>query len=295
MLAQPRLDLPPALATLLAPGQTELRARFDWGSDFGWQQSAQGEHPARRDYLVDGEPRTLDLELRRGISERLELDVRVPVLSRGAGSLDGLIDWYHRWSHLPDTGRPSFDRDRYRIEANVGGRRIAWPEHGTGLGNVELGTRLRLGRGRSNAALLTRVALPTASGAFAGHGLGLGAQLLVGRRLGSRWDAATGIGATAQSDNDVEGFRYAPLRGHAFAALEWLAWRRVHLLAESSWSSRLIRDVPNYSPVQIYLRLGGRLQLDSGWAIEAGFTEGLYHQRTTTDVAFAIGVSRRLR
>lgn len=294
MLAQPRLDLPPTLAAVLEPGRTQLRARVDWGSDFGWQQSAAGEQPERRDYLVDGEQRTLDLELRRGLVPRVELELRVPVMWRGAGSLDGLINWYHRWSHLPDGGRPSFETDRYRVLANgVSGPR-SWDESGSGLGNVELGTRVALGRGPWTTSLVSRAALPTGSGPFAGHGLGAGLQLLAGRRLGARWDLATGLGATAQSDNDVDGFRYAPLRGHAFVAAEWFAWRRVHLLAESSWSSRLIRGVPNYSPVQSYLRLGGRLSLDSGWAIEAGFSEGLYHQRTTTDVAFSLGVTRRL-
>jgi Protein of unknown function (DUF3187) len=296
LLAQPRLDLPAGLPETLGAGRSELHLSIDWGSDFGWQQDAPGERPRERFYLVDGEQRTLDLEWRRGLGDRFDIEARVPVLWRGAGSLDGLINWYHRWSHLPDSGRPLFDSGRFRVEAKDAlGRGVGWNDTGTGLGNLELGSRLALATSPSGwrAAVAARVALPTGSGPFAGHGSGLGLQLLAGRRAG-RFDLAGGLGGTAQADNEVAGFRYARARVHAFAAAEWLVFRRVHLLAETSAASRLITNVPHYSGVQWYLRLGGRLQFDSGWALEAGLTEGLLNQRTTTDVAFLLGASRRI-
>ncbi len=297
LLAQNRLDLPARLARTLAPGQTEWRVAFDWGSDFGWRQDAPGETPATRYYLVDGEHRTLDVAWRRGLTARLDVDVRVPVLWRGAGSLDGLIDWYHGWSHLPDTGRPFFDSDRFRIEGrDEAGRPLRDDRQGTGLGNLELGARLGLGspEARWRKAVEARAALPTGTGPFAGGGFGVAGQFLAERALGSRWSLGLGGGLTLETDTESRGFRYAPVRGHGFVAAEWNAWRRVHLLAETTAASRLITNVPHYAPLQWYLRLGARLRLDSGWAFEGGFSEGLLDQRTTTDVAFLFGVSRRL-
>jgi hypothetical protein len=297
LLAQPRLTLTPLATDTLAAGRSELRLRLDWGNDFGWRQDTPGEQPKQRSYLVDGEHRTLDLSLRHGLTRSIELELRVPVEWRGAGSLDGVIDWYHGWSGFPDNGRRFFGVDLYRIEGqDASGRPVAWRDAGTGLGNVEIGGRLRLADGRDDwrASLATRLALPTGTGPYAGHGVGFGVQLVAARRLGQHFDLTTGGGGALQSANEVEGLRYEALRAHGFGALEWLVSRRWSVLLETTASSRLVTNLAEYSGLQLYLNLGSRLRLDSGWALEASFTEGIVNQRNTTDFAAQAALVRRL-
>ena len=300
LLAQPRLSLTPLSADTLAPGRSELRLRLDWGNDFGWRQDTPGEHPLQRSYLVDGEHRTLDLSVRHGLTRAFEIELRVPLEWRGAGSLDGVIDWYHGWSGFPDNGRRFFGVDLYRVEGrDAEGHPVAWHDTGTGLGNLEMGTRLRLADGGDGhdwrATLATRLALPTGAGPYAGHGVGLGIQLVAAHRLGRHVDLTAGGGAAVQSATEVEGLRYERLRAHGFGALEWLVLRRWSLLLETTASSRLVTNLPQYAGFQLYLNLGSRFRLDSGWALEAGFTEGIVNQRNTTDFAFQLGLTRRFQ
>jgi hypothetical protein len=295
LLAQPRLSLVPFAADTLAAGRSEVRLRLDWGNDFGWQQDKPGEQPEQRSYLVDGEHRTLDLSLRHGLTRSIELELRVPVEWRGAGSLDRVIDWYHAWSGFPDNGRRFFAIDRYRIEGmDSNGPRLTWRDTGTGLGNVELGTRVRVKGGAGwRATLAGRLALPTGTGPYSGHGVGFGLQLGAARRLGRHFELTAGAGGAAQSATEVDSVRYERLRAHGFGALEWLVSRRWSVLAETTASSRLVTNLAQYSGFQLYLNLGSRFRLDSGWALEAGFTEGIVSQRNTTDFAFQLGLARR--
>ncbi len=298
LLAQPRLTLTPLATDTLAAGRGELRLRLDWGNDFGWRQDTPGEQPKQRSYLVDGEHRTLDLSLRHGLTRSIELELRIPVEWRGAGSLDRVIDWYHGWSGFPDNGRRFFGVDLYRIEGqDASGRPVAWRDAGTGLGNIEIGGRLRLADGGGGddwrAILATRLALPTGTGPYAGHGAGLGLQLAAGRRLGRHFDLTAGGGGGVQSATEVDSVRYERLRAHAFGALEWLVSRRWSVLLETTASSRLVTNLPQYAGFQLYLNLGSRFRLDSGWAFEVGFTEGIVNQRNTTDFAFQLGLTRR--
>jgi len=300
LLAQPRLSLTPLPTDTLPAGRSQLRWRLDWGNDFGWRQDIPGEDPQQRSYLIDGEHRTLDLTARHGLTRSMEIELRVPLEWRGSGLLDGAIDWYHRWSGFPDNGRRFFAVDLYRVEGrDANGRPVAWRGTGTGLGNIEIGGRLRLAEGhgdnRWRASLATRLALPTGTGPYAGHGVGVGVQLVAGRRLGGHFDLTTGGGGAAQSVNEVEAIRYEPLRAHGFGALEWLVSRRWSVLLETTAASRLVTNLPQYSGLQLYLNLGSRLRLDSGWALEGSFTEGVVNQRNTTDFAAQAALVRSFR
>src|SRR5256885_15728763 len=95
LLAQPRLTLPAVAPDPLGAGRLELRLDGDWGSDFALVEGRPGGVPTLR-YVVDGEHRSAALTLRRGLSSRLTVGLRLPVLWRGAGLMDGIIDTWHR-------------------------------------------------------------------------------------------------------------------------------------------------------------------------------------------------------
>jgi uncharacterized protein DUF3187 len=300
LLAQNRLSLPSTTPDALARGETRLRVDVDWGNDFGWSQEHAGEDPGARAYLVDGEHSTLGLEVRRGVTGSLSLGARLPLHWRGAGALDGIIDWWHRVTApigIPDNGRSQFDTDRFRVLGRDHQLRpVVWEEEpGFGFGNLEVDARWTLTpAGREwRAALVARAGLPTATGPFDAHGAALGVQGVAARGLGRSADLYLGVGGTVSNEDDRGGIDHDRTRLHGFLAVEWRVGRRWSLLAETSAASRLVTNLDDYPAVQSYLRVGAKVDLSPRWRLETGFTENLADQQATTDFGVFSGIVRR--
>jgi len=303
LLAQNRLSLPSTTPDALATGETRLRLDVDWGNDFGWSQPIAGEVPAGRRFLVDGEHSTLGLEVRRGLRKNLSVGLRLPLRWRGAGALDGVIDWWHRLLAplgIPDNGRSRFATHRFRVLGRDQEMRpVVWRGRpGFGLGDVEADARWTLraataGANRWRAALVARAGLPTGTGPFRSRGAALGVQAVAARGLGSAFDVYLGAGTTVSSEDDAKGIAYEPVRLQGFLAVEWRAGRRWSFLAETSAAGRLVTNLDRYPGLQSYLRLGTKLDLSPRWRLEAGFTENLADQQATTDFGIFSGIIRR--
>ena len=292
LLAQPRLTLPSVSPDPLAPGETRVALGLDWGTDF----ALRGTEPSLT-HFVDGEHRTLAIDVRRGVTPRLTLGVRAPVRWRGAGVLDGLIDGWHRVTGLPDNDRPLYPRDRFVLDARDAlGRPLAIDQDtGTGLGNVELSGLWAARPAPQGLAfsLIGRAELPTATGPFSGTGAHFGAQAVVAQPLGRTVDVYSGVGATLFARERQAALEYARWRAHGFATLEWRPARRVSILIETSAASRLITNIADYPGLQMYLRMGAKLDLGGRWRLEGGFVEGLASIQSTTDFGIQAGLSRR--
>ncbi len=291
--AQSRLTLPATDPEPLAPGRSLLRLRIDWGNDFAHDQDGPGEMPRDRRFLVDGEHATLDLEWRRGLGEGWEAGARLPLRWRGAGALDAVIDGFHGFTKklgLPDNNRSLYRRDLFRIEArSVSGEPLALEGAGGGFGNLELESRLGIAR---HLALVVRLMLPTGSGPFDSEGLAVAAQIVSAHAAGE-WRLSGGLGSSYESDAEVQGFRYARVRAHGFAAADWRLSRRWSAIVETTLASRLLTNVARYPGLAWYLALGARLDLDGGCSIEGGFTENITRQQATSDIGFQIALVRR--
>lgn len=299
LLAQPRLTLASISPDCLPAGRTELRVLFDWGNDFGWDQDVPGETPRERRFLVDGEHRTLALQVRRGVRPGLDLSARLPLEWRGGGVLDGTIDWFHDFTGFPGNGRSSFRRDAFRVTGHDDrGRQLRWSGEGTGIGRLELQARRSiLGSGDVNharASVVGSIGLPTGTGPFVAPGLGFGAQLVAALPVARSWAAYGGAGATFETERRIEGLEYERARVHGFVAVEWQAGRRWGLLAETNAASRLVTNLARYPALEWYLRFSARLNLASGWSLEGSIAEGLSNQQATTDFGIQAGLVRRL-
>lgn len=298
LLAETRLTLPAVLPDALPAGGWLLRARLDWGNDFARDQEPPGEAPTDRRFLLDGEHALLDLEWRRGFGGGADVGLRVPLRWRGAGSLDGLIDGFHDFTKklgLPDNDRSLFRKYLFRVEGRSdAGEPLSLESTGTGLGNVELDGRWTfVGReGPRRAGFIFRLMLPTGTGPFDAEGAGFGIQLVGARRSGA-WDLGAGLGATHETDGEVQGFRYARTRANGFISAEWRAVRRFALVGETTVASRLVANVDRLPGLVWYLGLGGRFDLDSGVSLEGGFVENIADQQSTTDIAFQLALVRR--
>ena len=293
LLAQPRLTLLSASPDPLPAGETRLALGLDWASDF----ALKGAEP-NLTHFVDGEHRTLAVDLRRGITPRVTLGLRVPVRWRGAGVLDGLIDGWHRITGLPDNDRGLYPRNQFVIEgrdALGGGELEIGDETGTGLGNVELSGLWALRRGPQGLAvsLIARAELPTGTGPFEGTGAHAGAQAVAAHPLGRSVDVYFGAGATFFAREDRDDLDYARWRAHGFVTLEWRAARTLSLLIETGAASRLIENIADYPGLQMYFRMGAKLDLGQHWRLEGGFLEGVASIQATSDFGLQAGVGRR--
>jgi hypothetical protein len=297
--AQSRLTLPAASPDVLAGGVTRLRLSFDWGNDFGWIQDVRGEQPNDRRFIVDGEHRTLALELRRGLGGGFEAGARLPVRWRGPGLLDGVIDAFHELTlrlGLPDNQRGSFLNNQFRVGGrDAAGQAVAWDaQPGTGFGNLELEARWAAA-GRADGrrlALLGRLALPTSTGPLESGGIEGGLQVVAAAPLGGGLELYAGLGGTAFAERELAGLEYRNLRGMGFLVLEWRAGKTLSLLVELSGATRLVTNLADYPGIQSYLRIGARIDLPGRVDLEAGFSENLVDQQATTDFAAFVGLTR---
>jgi hypothetical protein len=295
LLAQPHLTLPALSPDPLPEGATRVRLAGDWGSDFGWRWRFPGDLQDLR-FIVDGEHRTMGVEVRRGVTPSLTVGARLPLQWSGGGILDGVIDWWHSVVRLPGNARHRFPRGRFRVEGRNGGEpAVDWDSrHGMGLGRGELSAQWALARSPSGwrAAAVARVGVPTGTGPFAAGGLDAGVQLLAAHRLGSAFDVYLGAGGTLFGQDAVDGVEYVTLRPHGFVVFEWRPTWRWSLMAEASGAGRLVRNLDGYPARHIYLKLGTKIDVSRGWRIEGGFLEGVTNQQATTDFGIFAGVSR---
>jgi hypothetical protein len=298
LLAQPRLTLPAISPRTIRQGTWELSVSALWANSFSWTQDVAGEEPGDRRFLIDGESLAVDLRVRRGLGPNLDVALRVPIQGRGGGTLDGFIDWWHRFAHAPDGDRPHFLKDSFRVEGlTTDGTAFSWNDAtGFGLGGVELEARYRIRDGGTScpsAALVGRVSLPTATGPFQGGGVGGGAQLVTDVPLSASFDLYAGLGFTAQDPGPVRGIEYTPVRAAGFVAVEWRPWRRLSLVAETNAASRLVENIDRYPGVHWIVNVTGRLGLGERTRLDVGFTENIWSQLTTTDFALYFGLGYR--
>ena len=297
--AQLRLTLPATSPDLVGRGRWRVGLHVDWGNDFSFSQTGAAEDPASdRRFLVDGEHRTVSLAARYGLSRNVDVGIRVPVQWRGAGILDPFIDWFHEIFPSDDNDRPYFFQNKYRVEGRDGsGVYHTWNDaYGTGLGNVELMTSWALSTPRSRrdwrASLTGRLGLPTGTGPFVTGSVDVGLQLSLAKQLARRWDVYGGFGGTWYSNIWTRGFEYVPLRAYGFLALEYRPWRRVSLLLQSDYGSRLIANIRDYPGVQWYVQVGAKYDLSARWRAVLGFTENIIDQQSTLDVGAWLGLER---
>ncbi len=294
LLAQTRLTLPALSPDIARRGRTWFRLEGGWGNDFGWRKGAISAQDPR--FLIDGEHRSAVLAASHGLGRGLAVEARLPLLWRGAGVLDGVIDWWHGATGLPDNGRPLFPTDRFVAEGrDEQFRQVRWTgQPGTGLGNGELALLSSFGR-RDGWGFVTalRATLPTASGPFQARAPDLGLQAAAAHPLTARADVFFGVGAVRFAETERDGLRYPRLRTQGFLALEARPLRRLSAVAQVEVASRLLTDVAAYPGFTAYLTFGLKADLGHGYGLDFGVVEGLIGLQGTTDFGISLGMTKR--
>ncbi len=154
--------LPPFQSATLAPEGT---TRYDVSLDIA--NHADAGESAREQFVIDGETCFLTLSLRRGISERLELGVDVPIVAHSEGFLDHAIETWHDAFGMSNTKRrgPSNQLLFAYTGPGTAGYRLNSP--GSGIGDIQFTAAVPLRKAAASQglslAVRSSIKLPTGS------------------------------------------------------------------------------------------------------------------------------------
>ncbi len=284
--------------------QVEAAARGAWANSWGYEAGR---------YRIDAETGHLDLVLRLGLLDRIELGLLVPVEVRGGGALDGFLEGFHDLFGLPQADRKVVSRDRYEVAGlEEDGEPYALAARGAAFADLTLEGRALLTRGGPRLPALTltgRLRLPTGRRAF-GYADGVDAtlQLDASKRLGDLPVVLyTSLAYTHYGDTRAAGLTLARHRLYFSIGGEWELLPTLSLVAHA-WieSRRELRafDEPaprpsNYHGLLVgnwvtYIAVGFKWRPLPWLGLEAGLLENVVDPDTTSDVAFLVGATFRL-
>ena len=70
--------------------------------------------------VIDCETLRTTLRARYGLSDRVDIEVELPILYAWGGVLDGVIEGYHSTFQLPDGSRDEFANDQFQVAVRSG-------------------------------------------------------------------------------------------------------------------------------------------------------------------------------
>jgi hypothetical protein len=143
--------LPPVLGRDAVPAAGTLQQRIYLSDTNEFVDRSN----ANETIVVDGEATQLSYELRYGIGGRWEAGLYVPLLLQGGGILDGLIQGWHSFWHLPNENRGDAPDNRYLYQYSRNGKQLLEVSQGSlTLGDVRLTTGYQLAEHLTARAML---------------------------------------------------------------------------------------------------------------------------------------------
>ena len=245
--------------------------------------------------VIDGESYFLELTLKRGISERLEVGLAVPVVSHRGGILDEAIYRWHDWLGLSNTKRERPSNELLFSYDNQSNIDFALASSGTGIGDIRItaGYALASAQGLDGIDLTFRSTLKLPTGdPDQLHGSGaadvaLSLHASKSRIFGREGLSATGlIGILWAGDSDF----FAPIQEDTVpfigGAVSWRIHERVeilgHLYAQGYFYDSALDELSGKS-IQLGLGANYRLKNDK-LLFSIGFIEDVVGD-TTPDFA----------
>jgi hypothetical protein len=265
--------------------------RWAFAAGVQWSNTVNIEQTATERMRVDEETVEADLSASRGFGA-WQLRATLPVIRRSGGVLDGFIDGWHSFFHLPTGDRPSLAKNAYAISYRRSGLAPLDASAGTALGDLALEAGRTLSAtpaGRLEGWL--GLEAPTGSRArLTGDGALDAAAWLAGEtRLGASWALAGRAGA-AYVGGDAGGLPLARAIGFATLALDWAASERLGAVLQLDAHSALARGSDlRFLREAVALTIGGRYRLGGGAVFEAGVVEDIEVDHSP-DVTFHFGM-----
>ncbi len=274
-------SLAPESAETLASGQLQVNLLGSWANTSVLEDN----------YIVDGEGGDLTGRFAYGVGHSSELQLRIPFLWRGAGSLDPFIDGWHRRFSLPRGDRDNLSDKQYEISGeNTDGSDFGLDRRGSGLGNIEVAAKARVAGEGNPVSYRLGLSLPTAEREFGHNGLDISNTLLYQVRLG-RLNFYFGAAHLFLSDREIAGMKYRPNHLEGFGYLEYQAASAASLLCGISGATQVVRQIVGHPSYSVYLDLGARIYLKENSSIEMIIRENPTPGYGTTDVSFHLSLT----
>lgn len=255
-----------------------------------WSNTVNIDRSARETLVVDGETAELDLAIARSHGA-WRFRAGLPVTWRGAGSLDGFIDSWHRFFGLPRGDRPLLAKNSYDVRYSRTGGPTVVVRDGTSLGDLQLeaGRVVSSGeRGELVAWLGADVPTGSESRSTGNGGVDVAGWLSGRVALADDVDLSGQLGVVA-----IGGDRPLPAPSTAAFGTATLGWRALPTftaIVQVDAHSRLASDADaKFLQAPTILTLGGRLRMKSGAVFEAGVSEDVAVDRSP-DVVFHFGL-----
>lgn len=260
------------------------RLSFVWSSTFT---------PQADSYFVDAETRVTELELATVPWDDIQLGVRVPLVWRGSGMLDEVIDWWHLRFGLPKGQRDKFEQNKYRIQGtNDGGQFFSLDEEGLRFGDVSLYGKLLLSEGGESApawALTSSFRLPTGGSQYGQDGV----DIELGTTLSKRWGwfiVYTGAQYIFYQDVSEQALRYERHHFGGFLHSEVELYDELSFHLGLLLESALLENVSRFPDYSFYLDTGFTYELSESLLLELLVRENPSPRYGTTDYTMAFGL-----
>jgi hypothetical protein len=123
----------PRAAKVLPTGDIRAGIQFNWSNI--WGPEDEGTQSA----VWDGEIVRTNFSFQVGIGEDLDLEIGLPLMYAGGGTLDSFIENWHDWFYLPNAGRDDHPQDRFDMRATNGDEDgYVMDRHGLYVGDIPI-------------------------------------------------------------------------------------------------------------------------------------------------------------
>jgi hypothetical protein len=286
----------PGRAKLLADGEIETGIFLDLASN-----STQHRN-SREAIVLDGETLRCTLAFSRGFSDDFEAGLELPIVSQSGGFMDGFIEAWHDFFHLPQGARPEQHRNQlqYRYEKE-GTTRLDFSDRNTGIGDLRLTGATQLYREYDSAvALRALLKFPTGeSNRLTGSGSTDVALWLTADQdyLFEEWGNAAvfgAIGALAKTEGGVLRGQQRTFVGFGTLGAGWSPLEHLAFKLQFSTNTPFYHgsNLAELNAISGSLVIGGTISFTDYTALDIGVAEDVI-VRTAPDASFHLALTTR--
>lgn len=281
------LQLPVDTLEYIQEGRGKVDLGFHWANNFVLGDT----------FVIDAETYIATVGGWYALHREFYIGAEIPVLARGSGILDPLIDEVHETFHFGDGQRSERGTNDYNISIQQPGGETARLDQGFGLGDIVLKTHWNLNDGGKwfpAVSLQGLMSLPTSTKGFGSSGMDVGLAVSFYKTFWKRFHLYAVLGGTYLTDSKTEGIRYERETNQAVVGAEVRVGSEVSIIVQYMSFSPLLRSPTPLNRTRNYVTGGIKWEFMPGSALELGVVENLYPFTSSSDIALSAGLSFRL-
>ncbi|MFZ5788287.1 MAG: DUF3187 family protein [Acidobacteriota bacterium] len=277
----------------LAPATTE-RGTWNVGTVWNWDNYFAVDAGGR--FVIDAESFGITVGASYGLTERVDVNVSLPVSYRGGGVLDAFVENFEETFGVANEVRTEHPRGRYMVRL-VGEDGTVFErtgdDSGWGVEDLTLGLRYQLTQGsgtRPAVLVFTGFKLPFGREASlrSSGGTDIALGVAAGQRLGRfhLYGSLTGIHFTT---TEIAGIQLTQHQWSLFTGVEFRASSRTSWLLQSNVTSPAARRFGDFAKRTYEVALGFKRLVGTNLMFEASVLENLFVFENSPDVGFHVG------